>query len=210
MTTEILDKPEEKRLAGIDLKINRYHIINPDNGELMITELRSTGISWIFIFIACGLVGAGLCFAGYKAYTENDSLSGLVVASAFGLFFIFIGCFAIFKQFFSKEISHFTTTELIETGTFGKKRFFARDKVKSVFIHETKRYENGRYKGSDFAVCLRIPGYNREDHYVLLNVSNEDTSKNNNPLIPFKYSAESQACAIANTVANHWNIPLSV
>ena len=96
---------------------------------------------------------------------------------------------------------------------FWNKKIFRRDQVKSVFIRENQIIRDGIVTSRGYSVALRIPDLMRlNGSYPIILIEIDDVAGQNENRIDFNnvLGADSEALVIAQHIADHWNIPLSV
>lgn len=210
---DTLDQPHEKRFSGLDLKINRFHIINPDKGELMIQQLKSKGYSWIWITLVFGGLSGFFLFLTIHYYFEERTMMVFLFPGIFVLPGFALIALSLYDKFSDKAKWHFTELELIVTPQYGRKKIVPRADVKSVYIlAKTISYSDGG-STTHYSVMLRIPNSRYENGaYTLIQIEKDDVAKTNvgNINLQSILGPEGESRTIAELISGHWKIPLSV
>jgi hypothetical protein len=198
---------------GLDLKINRFHLVNPHPGELLILKLRSKGIAWIWKAMSLFLVGFVPLWISYDLLTTSGAGSMMIFfAVVGGLFFLAGGGYIHGALSRSKWL--FAPDRLVHTSSFGLKKTLLREDVFSVYITET----TGKSKGGSktyihYGVELRVkPARLNFGAHTLFYVDEQDSIDSIMSVVNRKTTAAAKedALKIATVIAEHWNIPLSV
>jgi len=213
--SHVLDKPEERRLFGLDLTINRYHLITPIEGELLILKLRSKTRAWIwqaFVLFAVGLIPF-LIALNMLTVAGVSSMMIFFAVVAF-LFFLMSGS-TVYMALSKKSSWLFASDKLIYTNSFGSRKVIRRENVISIFVTETVgKSKGGSEKYVRYELMLRVkPKFLNFGAYNLFIVDEPDTRETIflSGINPASAKvAEEDALQIAHVIAEHWNIPVSV
>jgi hypothetical protein len=119
---DTLDKPSELRLFGLDLKINRFHLINPLEGELMIRKHRTNTYGWIWQSAVLFVIGLLPLLISYNMYTVSGMNSMMIFFAVIGLILILLSGSNTYMALSKKSSWHFSSDRLIYTNSFGGKK----------------------------------------------------------------------------------------
>lgn len=215
MTNQTLDKPEEKRLFGLDLKINRFHLINPIEGELMILKMPTKTRAWIrhsFFFFLVSLVPI---FIAVNMLMVSGVGSMMIFFTVVAAIFLFMSGSTIYMAKSKKANWLFAADKLIYTSSFGSKKVIQRENVISIFITETiGKSKGGTEKYVHYGLMLRVKpkGLNFGAYYLFV-VDEPDSKETIHANGINKQNAKiaaDEALQIAHIIADFWNIPVSV
>ncbi|MBL7899201.1 MAG: hypothetical protein JNJ99_11760 [Crocinitomicaceae bacterium] len=207
---DVLDQPEEKRLHGLDMRLNRYHLYNPDKNELFIQELPASGKSWILVVIFFGAMAILFGYLTIHIYIKEDILIAFLFPGLLVYFSVLIIVFTILMHYSKRRSRHFTETELIETSFLGRKKIFSRDKISRIYIEATNHYTNGQYSSTTYTVNVRLNN-SKTDFYKLIVLDNQGSAPKYNFLSSDSNTrCQKEAMHICEIIAAHWKIPFAV
>lgn len=209
----ILDKPEEKRLNGLDLIINHYHIINPDQGELLIREIKKFNLGFLTAAILFGAMAALFVYICADSYEQSGTSTSFLLAAAFATFMLLLASLAVYLLLANNVQCYFTAHEVIATNAFGRKRILPRSAIRSVFITKEIRLVNNRQEGFNYFVSLRISsqGSSQKDFRLLqIQEKNSPASILGGLNSAAMRIAEEEALQIATCISEHWRIPFKI
>jgi hypothetical protein len=210
---QTLDKPEEKRLFGLDLHINRFHIINPDHGELLIREKKSFDLGTFWAALLFGAMAAFFLYLTFTYWQEGVPFSEWILPFLLGFIPLLITVTAVYALVTNKVQCHFTETELIRTNALGRNKIIPRNHVISVFITKQINTANGKESSFNYTVDLRMPTahyFNGELNLLQIQEKNSIASVIGGINREAMSLAQQDALQIARVIAEHWNIPVSV
>jgi hypothetical protein len=198
MSTETLDKPEDKRLFGIDLKIDRYRLINPDKNELLIlTEKSFNPVLLFFVVLFAGL-GTWSIYMGATSDSRGVNPLLLLFGWLICISPMAIAIFGAWSMFFSKAKSHFTETELIDTNMFGRNKIIPRSAVERVYVtYNSTVNQHGRETNGNYTVDVKVPyPYSKDGKITLISFQSKS------------FASRENAHRIAHIIAAHWQLIL--
>lgn len=212
---DTLDKSSGFRLFGLDLKINRFHLINPIDGELMICKLRSNTYGWIWQSFVLFIIGLVPLLISYNMYTVVGVDSMMIFFALIGSLLILLSGSNTYMALSKKSSWHFSSNKLIYTNSFGWKKVVKRSDVISVYVSETTgKSRAGIEKYIRYELLLRIkPKGLNFGAYSLFILEEPDTKENvflNSINTNSAKVAEQDALQIASIIAEYWKIPVSV
>lgn len=211
MTNQPLDKPEEKRIFGLDLHINKFHIINPDTDQLLISEEKKFDLT---VFLAAILfTGMGLFFfyLAYNSYFNyKEGFGGMILPLLLGIVPFLLGIFSIRAIFVTKGFWHFYPTDLVMVNSFGRKKIIPKSEVLSIYITKHITTEYGQPKSISHSIDLKVNyGISKEGSIQLFYLHEKNSVASFLGEINTKRLAESHSDAhrLGSLISDHWGIP---
>jgi hypothetical protein len=209
--TQTLDEPEDKRLFGLDLRVNRFRIINPVPDELLILTDKAKNSKTVWYGLGA------IAFGGFFVYfLLNDLLvrgfewnGNHSLYVFFAMFFITPGLVLIYTTYTKRAQWYFTSELLVKTNDFGIKKRYAKNRIKSVYVCEVINSTNGSYTGTDHWISLKFKN-GRDTSIMLLDTAAGRNTFLGEMLRPGEISTSQEAHIIAKTIADYWQIPFSV
>lgn len=215
MTQKDATSGDQNNSPNENISINRYLIQNSAEGSLTIKPEVAKSNSVVFVLLFFGLGGLFLLYIGITDYLETDSSSTIILYSVFAVVFFVVCIWSLQNKFGKKMVWTFTPTKLVVSGHSSGTLFVQRNEVISVFVKRTvfvNQYQSERRLQYQLFLRVKLTKRRPDREVLLFEIEEEDSMTllvgGINEVTASK--AEQEALEIAQVIADHWKIPVSV
>ena len=197
-----------------EFRINRYIISYPFEGELKISQMKSTKMFPFLGVILFGGMGGFFGFLTVHYGIEEPFHPATIMCFFFSLFMLGLTSMVLVQHYATSRYWMFEKDAFFYKGLLWSEKTIARDNIESTFVTETiTRTQGSSDVNYRYDVYLKVPSMSKyKKGYPICDVEIKSTWKNSFGVVDHSANdrAKSEARQICEVIAEHWQIPLSI